>query len=150
MKREFAGKDTGSRRKSGAGYVLVSVLAGLALFLLVIAAKTVILAVGLGSAPRENREKLPYMVKIDNEECVVIAWEGRQYVPYCVVSKRDCGKQVGIVYGDQEDKVYEYPGCAPEEWIVNFRRRDEGAMLYREINVTEIPEGLESEYEWNN
>jgi hypothetical protein len=23
-------------------------------------------------------------------------------------------------------------------------------MLFREINVTDIPEGLESEYEWNN
>lgn len=25
-----------------------------------------------------------------------------------------------------------------------------GLLLYREVNVTEIPEDLESEYEWNN
>lgn len=106
----------------------------------------VILAIGLGSAPRE---KLPYAVMIDNREYVIISWDGRQYVPYCAISKSARGKQIGIVYGEENEKIYEYKGYPTEEWIINALDMDGGAMLYREVSVTEIPAGLESEYHWN-
>lgn len=63
--------------------------------------------------------------------------------------KSDCGAQIGIVDGDKEDKVYQYKEYSAEQWIINAYTMD-GAMLYREINVTEIPDGLESEYDWND
>lgn len=115
---------------------------------LCIAVQGVILAVGLYSS--KPKQDLLYMVRIDNREYDIIAWEGRQYVPYCAISKGDRGKQIGIVYGDKDDKVYEYRGYSAEEWIINAHTMDGGAMLYREMSVTEIPEGLESEYKWNN
>lgn len=45
--------------------------------------------------------------------------------------------------------LYEYRGYSAEEWIINSYVRD-SAMLYREVDVTSIPDGLESEYQWNN
>ncbi len=78
-----------------------------------------------------------------------IVWEDRTYVPYCAVSRADCGEQIGIVDGDKDDRVYEYKGCSPDEWIVNAYSGD-SAMLCREVSATDIPDGLQSEYEWNN
>lgn len=106
----------------------------------------VILAIGLGSAPRE---KLPYAVMIDNREYVTISLDGRQYIPYCAISKGSRGKQIGIVYGDGNGKIYEFKGYPTEEWIIHAFVADGGAMLYREVGVTDIPVGLKSEYHWN-
>ena len=47
------------------------------------------------------------------------------------------------------DAVYECKGYSTDEWIGTAFPYD-AAMLWREINVTDIPEGWESEYEWNN
>lgn len=44
--------------------------------------------------------------------------------------------------------MYEYKGYSADEWIVNAYVMD-SAMLCREVNVTNIPDGLQSEYEWN-
>lgn len=127
--------------------IFLIVPAAILIFMASIALRAVILVVGLASAPKNE---LLYMVRIDNREYDIIAWDGRQYIPYCAISKGSCGKQIGVVYGDEKDKVYEYGEYPAEEWIINAHTMDGGAMLYREISVTEIPEGLESEYEWNN
>lgn len=84
-----------------------------------------------------------------NDAYAAIVWENKTYVPYCAISESDCGEQIGIVDGDKDDRVYEYNGYSTDEWIINSYVHD-GAMLLREINVTDIPDGLESEYEWNN
>ena len=81
---------------------------------------------------------------------VTVIWGDKTYVPYGALSaygKR--GKQIGIVDGDKNDRVYECKGQSPEEWIVTALPHD-AAMLLREIDVTAIPEGWQSEYEWNN
>ena len=81
---------------------------------------------------------------------VTVIWGDKIYVPYRALSaygKR--GKQIGIVDGDKDHKVYECKGQHTEEWIVTALPQD-AAMLMREINVTAIPEGWQSEYEWNN
>lgn len=83
-----------------------------------------------------------------HDDYTAIVWEDKTYVPYCAISKTDCGEQIGIVDGDKDDKVYEYKGYSTDEWIINYYVMD-SAMLYREINVTNIPDGLQSEYEWN-
>ncbi|MCM1242879.1 MAG: hypothetical protein NC314_08565, partial [Roseburia sp.] len=53
---------------------------------------------------------------------------------------------------DEDNRVYEYKGYSSDEWIVNSYVSGlmDGSMLYKEINVSNIPDGLESEYEWNN
>lgn len=93
--------------------------------------------------------ELADVTTVVNDDYAAIVWEGRTYVPYCAVSKSDCGVQIGIVDGDKDDRVYEYKGYPADQWIVNSLVVDGGAMLYREITVTDISEGLESEYKWN-
>lgn len=95
---------------------------------------------------QETRE-LAYMTTEVNDDYCAIIWEDRTYVPYCAFSKIERGEQLGIVDSDIFDKVYEYRGYSAEEWIINIYERD--VMLYKEINISDIPDGLQSEYEWN-
>lgn len=81
---------------------------------------------------------------------MAIIWEERTYVPFCAVSKNDCGTLIGYVNGDTGDRVCEYKDYPLNEWIANYLTVDGGALLYKEVNVTNIPDGLQSEYEWND
>ena len=76
--------------------------------------------------------------------CVV--WENRIYVPFCVVSKRDRGVQIGYVDGNRDHRISEYKGYSPDEWLVSWLPMDGGAMLLKEESVVSIPFGLEKEY----
>ena len=80
---------------------------------------------------------------------VAIVWGDKTYVPYGALSSYgDRGKQIGIVDGNKDHKVYECKGYSSDEWIVTALPHD-AAMLLREIDVTDIPDGWQSEYEWN-
>jgi len=94
------------------------------------------------------KRELADMTRVDNGDYAAIVWEGRTYVPYCAISKGECGAQLGIVDGDKDDRVYEYKGYSSEEWIIDAYVMD-SAMLWREMGVTDIPDGLSSEYPWN-
>lgn len=77
-------------------------------------------------------------------------WEDRVYVPFCVISKRDCGDLIGFRDGDEEDTVYAYLDYPPEEWLVSAWKYDSGAILLKEESVTDIPEGLVQEYYYDS
>ena len=97
-----------------------------------------------------SKQDLADMTTLDNNEYAAIIWGDKTYVPYGALSAYgDRGNQIGIVDGDKNDKVYECKGYSTDEWIVTALPHD-AAMLWREINVTDIPEGWQSEYEWNN
>lgn len=81
---------------------------------------------------------------VDGKYCII--WEGRTYAPFCVVSKKDCGEQIGYVDGDTDDRISEYKGYSVEEWLVSWMPMDGGAMLLKEQSVVDIPDGLEAEY----
>ncbi len=95
-----------------------------------------------------NKELADMTTEINNDYASIV-WGDKTYVPYCVLSNKDCGELIGIVDGDKDDKVYEYKGYSADEWIITSHAHD-GSMLYKEMNVSDIPDGLESEYEWNN
>jgi len=99
-----------------------------------------------------GNKELADMTTEVNDEYVSIVWGNKTYVPYCAVSKKDCGEQIGIVGGDKDNRIYEYKDYFSNEWIVNsyISGLMDGCMLYKEINVANIPDGLESEYEWNS
>lgn len=83
------------------------------------------------------------------DDYAAVVWDGRTYVPYgALAAYGDRGKQIGIVDGDKKHKVYECKGYSSDEWIVTALPHDP-AMLLREINVEDIPDGWRSEYEWN-
>ena len=48
-------------------------------------------------------------------EVRAVVWEDRVYVPFCVVSKSDCGEQIGYVDGDEDARISEYKGYPAEE-----------------------------------
>lgn len=108
---------------------------------------TVIFAVSLCACSQQNLEN---MTSGTYEGVSAIVWNGRTYVPYGpLASYGDRGEQIGIVDGDKDYKVYECIGYSTNEWIASAFPYD-AAMLHKEINVTDIPKGWQSEYEWNN
>lgn len=89
------------------------------------------------------------MTRGSGDRYATIIWGDKTYVPYGALSDYgERGKQIGIVDGNKDNKVYECKGFSADEWIVESLPHD-GAMLWREINVTDIPDGWQSEYEWN-
>ena len=98
----------------------------------------------------DTREYQNYTTKLENE-ISYICLNDKNFIPYSSVKKSDCGNQIGIVDYDQNDKIYEYKGYSSDEWIINcYSDMGDTFMLLRELNTTDIPEGLESEYIWNN
>lgn len=83
-------------------------------------------------------------IVIDGKLCIL--WEDRTYTPFCTVSKKDCGNQIGYVDGNTDDRISEYSGYSSDEWIVNWLTVDGGAILLKEESVVDIPDGLEAEY----
>ena len=96
-----------------------------------------------------SQQSIEDMTTEIRDEYAAIVWKDKTYVPYGALSAYgDRGKQIGIVDGNKDHKVYECKGYSSDEWIVTALPHD-AAMLHREIDVTEIPEGWQSEYEWN-
>ncbi len=95
------------------------------------------------------KEELADMTTSQGEGYTAIIWDEKTYLPYCAISKSDCGKQIGFVNNDEKDRVYAYGNYSTNEWIINAYDMD-SAMLCKEQNVTEIPNGLSSEYDWND
>lgn len=98
-----------------------------------------------------------------NSEYAYLTEGDRVYVPYCPYVSDMLGGCIGycnyeaVDYGNGEEGepfrtyIYELQGYSSQEWIVEIL--DTGytreGMIFRELNATEIPEGLSSEYKWN-
>ena len=100
----------------------------------------------------QNNKKLENMATQETNDYLSVIWEDKAYVPFCAVDNRERGTQIGIVNGDKKDQIYEYKDYSTEDWIISFYKSGEmdTSMLMKEINVTEIPNNLQSDYEWNN
>lgn len=99
----------------------------------------------------KSATQLENMKSQETSEYIEIIWGNRVYVPFCAINNNQRGKQIGIVDENKNDQVYEYKNYSTDEWIISFYESGEmdASMLMKEVNVTEIPNGLESEYEWN-
>ena len=100
----------------------------------------------------QKSNKLENMTIQSNNEYIAIIWEDRIYVPFCAINNSEQGAQIGIVNSDKNNKVYEYKGHSTDDWIISFYKSGEmdTSMLMKEINVKQIPDNLQSDYEWNN
>lgn len=87
----------------------------------------------------------------ENESYTYITFDDKVFIPFSAVDNSRRGDQIGIVNGDKKDKIYEFKGFPSDEWIIEYYDSGEmdGSMLLRETSVTEYPEGIESEYAWN-
>ncbi len=104
------------------------------------------------SACSKNSQPLENMTTQESDDYVSIIWGDRVYVPFCAIENGQRGAQIGIVDGDEKDQVYEYKDHSTKDWIISFYKSGEmdSSMLMKEINVKQIPDNLESDYEWNN
>ena len=97
-----------------------------------------------------SKQELANMTTEVYDDYTAIIWRDKTYVPYCVISKTECGEQIGVIDDSKDDKIYEYKGYSVDEWIIDLYTVDNIAMLMKEIDVIDIPDGLKSEYQWNN
>ena len=129
------------------------------LLLLSIVAVCLLAGVYLFSRPKIQLPKDPrvYEQKTHKDEYAYLVYGDKMFVPYCSFEVRYLGDCIGYYdvpasgYSDA-NRVYvcELDGYSSDEWIVDIMdiNCSEG-MIWKEINVADIPEGLTSEYEWN-
>lgn len=93
----------------------------------------------------------------EDKDYAYLSVDDKIYVPYCPFKRRYIGNCIGYYdtvadeySGDIRWYVYEFKGYSSDEWIVDYLPTIIEGMVYREINVANIPEGLSSEYDWNN
>lgn len=113
---------------------------------------SICLMVVMLSACGHSGNQLENMTTQKSNDYVAIVWNDRVYVPFCGIDNGERGAQIGIVDGDKKDQVYEYKNHSTEDWIISFYKSGEmdNSMLMKEINVKQIPDNLQSDYEWNN
>ncbi len=99
-----------------------------------------------GCGWQDDSASLRNYTRRDLGEVSALVYAGREYIPFCVVSKADRGVLLGYVDRDRDDQVHAYRDQPPEQWIVSSLTMDGGAMLMKERSVTDIPEGLTAEY----
>lgn len=112
---------------------------------------------GCGSQPKLPETPVVYQQAV-GEEYAYLTEGDKIYVPYCAYETNMLGECIGycdVKATENSDAfreyIYELKGYSSDEWIVGvmvagyFRE----GMILRELNTTEIPEGLSSEYEWN-
>lgn len=115
---------------------------------IVISAMVVLSACGA----EKKYEKLQEYTSGTNDNYAYIAIDDKIFVPFVAVDNNNRGEWIGIVDGDENDRIYEYKDHSPDEWIISYYESGEmdGSMLMKEQNVTTYPNGLVSEYQWNN
>lgn len=117
---------------------------------------TVVLA-SCGSMPQLPETPIVYQRNV-GDGYIYLTVGDKTYVPYCAYKPSMLGECIGYCdveateySGATREYIYELNGYSSDEWIVNvmFAGNFREGMIYRELNATEIPEGLSSEYEWN-
>ena len=76
-----------------------------------------------------------------------IIYKDKRYAPYSAISSTERGSYLGYVGDNKTDEIYTFKQYSKEEWLIFYSNGE--SMLFKERNVTNIPEGLTSEYEWN-
>lgn len=117
-------------------------------FNIIIMAMLVLSACGTEKKP----DKLQTYTSGTNDDYAYITIDDKVFVPFVAVDNADRGNWIGIVDGDENNRIYEYKDYSSNEWIISFYNSGEmdGSMLMREQSVKKYPDNLTSEYDWNN
>ena len=110
-----------------------------------------LLIIVLSGCSQKNNE-IVNMTTQSNDDYVSIIWEDSVYIPFCAINNSERGEQIGIVNGDKNNQVYEYKGYSTDDWIISIYKSGlmDSSMLMKEINTTEIPNNLQSDYKWED
>ena len=82
------------------------------------------------------------------EDYNYIIYQDKRYIPYSNINSNNRKDYLGYVGQNKEDEIYSYKNYSQDEWIILYSKGK--SMLFKEQNITNIPKGLSSEYEWNN
>lgn len=111
---------------------------------------------GCGVSTEVPDDPMIFEMGVNEGYYAYLSLEDKIYVPYCPYKREYLGDCIGYcdTIGDEysestREYVYEFKGYSSDEWIVSYIPTINEGMVLREINTTNIPEGLESEYEWN-
>ncbi|SCZ80824.1 hypothetical protein [Pseudobutyrivibrio xylanivorans] len=110
------------------------------------------LGICLAACEKNTNDDLLSYTTSEAEGFQTLQIDDKVFVPFTLVTPADCGNQIGIAGNDSKDKIYEYKDFSSNEWIIEYYESGEMdvPMLYREQNVDDIPDGISSDYEWNN
>lgn len=117
---------------------------------IILAATIALLLVACGGNKKPN-DLLAYSSST-NDDYTYVTIEDKVFIPFTPVANTDRGDWIGIVDGDDNNRIYEYKDYSSDEWVISFYNSGEMdiSMLMREESITDYPEGITSEYEWNN
>ncbi|KIR03737.1 hypothetical protein P261_02552 [Lachnospiraceae bacterium TWA4] len=99
---------------------------------------------------KSTKNYINYKTSDKYEDFASITYEDKVYLPYCVIDNEECKNQIGIVDNDEKNCIYSYKDYSTNEWIIELYKSGEmdAPMLYKEVHVTNLLDGLTSEYEW--
>lgn len=90
--------------------------------------------------------------EVVNADATTLKEGRREYVPFSRADASQVGKKIGTIAlsgQDQPQSVHELKGQPRDQWIVTTGEDGKNAMIYREMDVTDYPDGFVSEYPWN-
>lgn len=114
---------------------------------------------GCGSKTQLPDHPIIYEQNENSEEGYsYLSHDDKMFLPYCAYDAKYMGDCIGYCdlpadeYTDSSRVyIFEVKGFSSDEWIIEtltLEHCNEG-MILREINATNIPDGLASEYPWN-
>lgn len=107
---------------------------------------------GTSESPTDVSSDLTEYTIVQNADCVSLKADGKEYVPFSAADKSQIGKQIGWYEDSTEnlrENIYEVNGQSLDQWIIAAQEDEKDPMIYRELSVTEYPEGFKSDYAWN-
>lgn len=107
----------------------------------------IVVVIGIFICSKYKTESIIFEQKVSNNYAYIV-YNGNEYVPYSAISSTNRGKYLGYIKGNETEKIYKFKDYSQDEWLISYSMGE--SMLYKEKNTTKIPEGLASEYEWNN
>lgn len=99
----------------------------------------------------ESSEKEVYSV-VENADTTSIKNGDLEYVPFSDAEESQIAEQIGTVQFSESEPVkyvYAVDGQNSDQWVIVAGEDKSEPVIYREMSVTEYPEGFVSSYPWN-
>lgn len=106
----------------------------------------------MDASSQQTEDGLVTYAVLENANTDSIKNGNLEYVPFCDANEDLIGKEIGkFKFPGQDDEhyVYEMNGQPSDQWVVVAAADKKDAQVYREMQVTDYPEGLVSDYPWN-